>query len=602
MNEFFSIYGPSLGVSEETHSSKYRMPGEFFRDAMSRVAGALKDSDEHYHTLRDIFLDMRFMPAGRIQAAMGSTKKITPYNCFVSGTIQDNFTGDGGIMYQATKAADTMRMGGGIGYDFSTLRPRGDLIKTLQSMASGPVSFMLIFDGVCRTIASAGHRRGAQMAVLRVDHPDIEEFIRAKQSHIKAPALWKLVLSMDENDPMRAQAISNLQKMNELTGFNMSVAVTDEFMHAVASDNEFNLRWDGKIYKTINARALWEQIMRATWDWGEPGVIFIDTVNKMNNLWYCETLAATNPCGEQPLPPYGACLLGSANLVRYVKPKKKGKGFTFDFVQFKKDIPPIVRAMDNVVDNALYPLPEQEQEAKSKRRMGLGVTGLANAIEALGPLYGSQEFLSITSKIMEIFSHECYRTSIELAREKGAFPLFDREKYLQGHSITRLPADIQEGIYKYGIRNSHLLSIAPTGTISLAADNVSSGCEPVFDYEFQRTIIEFDGPVTEIVQDYGKRVFGVEGKRALDCSADDHVNVLLTMTRYVDSAVSKTCNVSPSMSWEDFKDIYMKAWKGGAKGCTTFNPEGKRSGILVAKDETVTTCYVDPETGRSECE
>lgn len=607
MADTISIAGPSLPFSEEIHRTKYRLENETFRESMNRVANALKDSDEHYHLFRDIILNMRFMPAGRIQAAMDSNKHVTPYNCYVSGVIEDSFTSDGGIMYQATKAAETMRMGGGIGYDFSTLRPRGELIKSLQSRASGPVSFMDIYDSVCRTIASAGHRRGAQMGVLRVDHPDIEEFIRVKQSHVKIPTLWELVNSIPEDDPRKATAFKELQEANELTGFNISVGVTDEFMHAVDKGNSFNLRWNGQIYKTIDARVLWEQIMRASWDWGEPGVLFLDTINKMNNLWYCETISATNPCGEQPLPPYGACLLGSFNLTKYISKKGKGKGkWVFDWEQFKADIAPVVRALDNVVDRALYPLPEQEREAKSKRRMGLGVTGLANAAEALGLPYGTSKMCQFVAKVLETLTVECYWSSVNLAKEKGSFELFDKEKYCQSQFITRLPADLQEAIYKYGIRNSHLTSIAPTGTISLAADNCSNGLEPVVSYNYERAVIDFDGTRMTKVTDYGHQNFKVKGKLASECSADDHVNVLLTACRYVDSSVSKTCNVSSKMPWEDFKDIYMRAWKGSAKGCTTFNPEGKRLGIYKISDgasgeDSGVACFID-EAGNKECE
>lgn len=598
----FEIPGPSLEISEEIHSQKYRERGETFREAMNRVSNALKDDDVSFHKFRDIILNMRFMPAGRVQAAMGSSRKVTPYNCFVAGKIEDNFTAQDGIMDRAKQAAETMRMGGGIGYDFSPLRPRGELIKSLQSQASGPISFMHIFDAVCKTIASAGHRRGAQMAVLRVDHPDIEEFIRAKQSIQRAPTIWEMVLSLPPGQ-LRTRALKELQETNSLTGFNISIAITDEFMHAVREGNQFNLRWGNKVYKTVDARTLWEQIMRSTWDWAEPGVIFIDTVNKMNNLWYCETIAATNPCGEQPLPPHGACLLGSFNLVKYVKRAEgKKKGFEFDFNQLKEDTLWVVRALDNVVDRAEYPLHAQRLEAENKRRMGLGITGLANAIEALGFSYGSDDFIHFQTKIQQMILHSCYQASVELAKEKGPFPLFDKQKYCKGEFILRLPAELQESIYKYGIRNSHLTSIAPTGTISLSADNVSSGIEPVFSYEYSREVIDFDGPKVEVVRDYGKRVFNVEGKCAHMCSVDDHLQVLLTAQRYVDSAVSKTCNVDPNMPWEDFKSIYERAWSGGAKGCTTFNPGGKRMGILNTSEDAEVACWIDPETGKKECE
>jgi ribonucleoside-diphosphate reductase alpha chain len=457
--------GPQTRVGDYFHAMKYRGDGEDFREAVNRFSSAMKDSDEHFHQFRDISLDMRFMPAGRVQSAMGSIRATTPYNCYVSGTIEDSFVhGEGNIMQRATEAAATMRMGGGIGYDFSTLRPKGTLIRKLQSPSSGPISFMEIYDAICRCVASSGHRRGAQMGVLRVDHPDIEEFLHAKQN------------------------------TDKLTGFNISIAVTDEFMEAAMTGRTFYLRWGGEVYKEVDAAALWESIMRSTWDWAEPGVLFIDTINNMNNLWYCETLAATNPCGEQPLPPFGACLLGSFNLVKYVRKtiprisegRTPGR-FYFDWDQLKADIPHVVRAMDNVVDRARYPLPQQEAEAKNKRRMGLGMTGVANALEALGFPYGSPGYLEFQSKVEELIAVETYRASSELAGEKGAFPLYD-ERYLDGRFIKQLPDDVQALIRKNGIRNSHLTSIAPTGTISLCADNVSSGIEPVFDYVTARPV------------------------------------------------------------------------------------------------------------------
>jgi ribonucleoside-diphosphate reductase alpha chain len=491
-----------------------------------------------------------------------------------------------GIMEAARRAAETMRLGGGIGYDFSTLRPRGTLIKSLDSKSSGPLSFMGIFDAVCRTIASAGHRRGAQMGVLRVDHPDIEEFITAKNNS------------------------------DTLTQFNISVGVTDEFMKAVKEDLDFNLKFKGRVHKTVSARALWDNILRSTWDWAEPGILFIDRINKKNNLWYAEKIAATNPCGEQPLPPNGACLLGSFNLTKYVV--EHDGNYVFNMNQLRNDIPHVVRAMDNVVDRATYPLKEQEEEAKSKRRMGLGVTGVANAIEALGFEYGSERFLQTLEEIMGVIRNVAYRTSVELAIEKGAFPLYDNQ-YLESDFAKTLPDDIRNLIADHGIRNSHLLSVAPTGTISLSADNVSSGIEPVFSHYYDRTIQTFDGPRTERVEDYGYRVFGVKGKTADELSVFDHVKVLNVASRFVDSACSKTCNVGSDVTWEEFKQVYMDAYDGGASGCTTFRAAGKRYGILnasasediVEEDPVEETqdfvdeggaCYFDPATGLRQCE
>lgn len=944
------VYGPKVPFSDDLHATKYRLPNEPFREAMNRVAAHLTDNDDHFHGFRDCIWEMRYLPAGRIQSAIGTSKRVTAQNCYVSGTIEDSFVdGPGSIMARAMEAAATMRMGGGIGYDFSTLRPRGALIKKLMSQSSGPVSFMEIFDAVCRCTSSSGHRRGAQMGVLRVDHPDIEEFIHAKQNETK------------------------------LRGFNISIAATDEFMRAVRDDLPFDLRFGGTVYRTIDARALWDSIMRSTWDWAEPGVLFIDTINRMNNLWYCENIAATNPCvtagtwvmtskgarqvkdligkpftaivdgkpykttsagfwftgnkpvfkvstqtgysidctedhplkvrsaagdvwvkagelkagdllvlqnhgtrlewagskeygyregylmgaligdgcfyqdknailsvwdkcpgapsrkaeitacaahlprrsdhtgwiraheserfilasirdlafslglerggktitpmceeqssefyrgilrglfdcdgspqgnnkkgasvrlssisepmlqtvqrmlsrfgivstiyfrrdagmrpmpdgrggvkeydcadgyelvisrsaidiyaerigfadadkaerlrnilasrsraayrtrfeatvtavtaigsedvydvtvdevhafdangvtahncAEQCLPPFGACLLGSFNLTRYLR-RDSANNLYFDFEQYEADIPGVVRAMDNVVDVSLYPLPEQEAEARSKRRMGLGVTGLANTAECLGMPYGSPAFLAFEDKVLRLLTRTAYMASVDLAIEKGPFPLFDAEKYCQSEFIKTLDTDVQERIRKHGIRNSHLTSIAPTGTISLCADNISSSIEPVFSYEFDRTVIEFGGARVETVQDWAYREHGVRGKKCSQVTVDEHLAVLCTAQRHIDSAVSKTCNIDSSVPWEDFKSVYMRAWENGAKGCTTFRVDGKRGGILVEKpaqeptdavenEQTIDTeepggsCTFDPLTGRRSCE
>lgn len=566
-------YGPKLPISQEIHSTKYRLSGEPFEDCCYRIASTLSDNDKHRHSLTDILLNQRFMPAGRVQAAIGAPKKVTPWNCFVSGVISDDFND---IMSKAKEAGHTMRLGGGIGYDFSTLRPRGSLIKSLSSQSSGPISFMDIFDSVCGTISSAGHRRGAQMGVLRVDHPDIEEFVFAKRNS------------------------------NKLTRFNISVAITDKFMEAVKTGSEFNLKFHNKTHKTVDARGLWGQIMRSTWDWAEPGVLFIDRINEMNNLWYCETIATTNPCGEQPLPPYGACLLGSFNLVKYINTKEK----YFDWNLFTSDIRQIVRAMDNIIDCGIYPLPQQETEGKSKRRMGLGVTGLANALEFLGMPYGSPEFIQTTSNILESLRDVSYETSADLAEEKGSFPLYN-SKYLEGKFIKTLPGYVREKIKKVGIRNSHLTSIAPTGTISLSADNISSGIEPVFTHSYTRTIIKEEGPVQEDITDYGYREWGIKGRTAGELSPEEHVNVLIEAQKFVDSACSKTCNVGADVSWERFQNIYMTAYDGGAKGCTTFRAAGKRMGILNEKpveekeyiddEDSVQACFIDPNTGQPTC-
>ena len=575
--------GPQTRAGEATHAMKYRQDGETFRDAVNRIAGSLNDNPKHYHEFRDILLDMRFMPAGRVQSAIGSARQTTPYNCYVSGTIEDSFVeGEGSIMQRATEAAATMRLGGGIGYDFSTLRPRGDLIKKLQSHSSGPLSFMKIFNEVCKCVASSGHRRGAQMGVLRIDHPDIMEFVNAKHDQ------------------------------ETLTGFNLSIAITDEFMESLETERPFSLQFGGQVYREVDPLELWETVMRSTWDWAEPGVLFIDTINRKNNLYYCEKIAATNPCGEQPLPPFGACLLGSFNLVKYlerrpisvsdIRPGVNGPGYYFKWEQFENDIAPVVRAMDNVVDRAIYPLPQQEQEAKSKRRMGLGIMGLANTAEALGMPYGTPHFLDFERRVLQTLANESYRSSAQLAAEKGAFPLYDADMYLSGMFVRDLDADVRAAIEKHGIRNSHLTSIAPTGTISLSADNISSGIEPVLFYDQRRTIQTPEGPIEMRLADYGVRFLGVRGRTSEEVPVRDHVKVLVTAANCVDSAVSKTCNLDGTVPWEDFKNVYRSAWEGGAKGCTTFNKDGKRFALITEeKAEPESACRIDPETGRREC-
>jgi len=572
--------GPTKPISIEIDKMKYCQKDETFNEKVSRIARTLADDDQHKSSLKDILGNMRFLPAGRVQSAIGSSRITTAYNCFVSGTIEDSMNT---IMEKASEAAETMRRGGGIGYDFSKIRPRGDKIKSLDSQASGPVSFMGIFDSICQTIASSGHRRGAQMGVLRVDHPDIEEFVSAKRNS------------------------------DRLTGFNISVGITDKFMEALTNtdDSSFDLVFEHKTYKTICAKKLWDQIMESTWDWAEPGVLFVDRISEMNNLHYCEEIVATNPCGEQPLPPYGACLLGSFNLTKYIVEDLQN---TFDFTQFKYDIPEVVRAMDNVIDRTIYPLKQQSDEAKDKRRMGLGVTGLANAGEMLGLPYASDEFMDWAEKVFACLRDNCYKASALLAKEKGSFPLY-REEYLKSNFVRSLPQSVKKLIREHGIRNSHLTSIAPTGTISLVADNVSGGIEPVFSHYYDRTIQTFDGPKVERVEDYAYAK-GVEGKTANETTVQEHLSVLLLAQHYVDSACSKTCNVGDDVGYEEFKQVYVDAWKGGAKGCTTFRLSGKRYGVLttveeekkdtaeiqsIQEEDKVEACFVDPQTGIREC-
>jgi len=563
------MFGPKVSVCDSLHQQKYRLPNESFDEACSRQSAAMADNEEHRLKLKDLFLNQRFMPAGRVQSAMGSPRNVTAYNCFVSGTIEDSMES---IMEKAAEAAETMRRGGGIGYDFSRIRPAGDRIVTLDSTASGPVSFMRIFDAVCRTIVSAGHRRGAMMAVLRVDHPDIEAFIRSKRNE------------------------------GELTNFNISVGVTDEFMSCVQTGKPFALVFDGKIYRHLDARALWDEIMRSTWDWAEPGVLFLDRINSDNPLYYCESIEATNPCGEQPLPPYGACLLGSFNLVKYIN------NGVFNFELLESDIPHVVRAMDNVIDRTKYPLEQQEIEAKSKRRMGLGITGLANAFTLCGYRYGSPEAVKLTKKIMRVLTYGAYSASSDLSLEKGSFKLYDAEKYQESGFVSRLPQELRDKIKTQGMRNSHLTSIAPTGTISFTADNISSGIEPVFQHELDRTVQTEDGARVVRLKDYVYNFFGLRGETTDDLNVEDHLQMQIAVQPFIDSAVSKTINVGGNVTFEEFKDVYMQAWKNKLKGITTFRLDGKRYGILnkikpANKDENDgAACFIDPATGSRTCE
>lgn len=558
-------YGPQTAVGQAIFAEKYTQKGETPRDAYNRVASALSFGHEHYHKFRSLLASQAFLTGGRIMAGAGASRAVTLYNCFVSGIISDSFVdGYGSIMDRAKEAAITMRMGGGIGYDFSTLRPRGSLIKKLGSTASGPVSFMEIFNAICLATCSAGHRRGAQMGILRVDHPDIMEFIHAKT------------------------------QAGKLEGFNLSIAVTDDFMQAVERQEDFPLTFQGEVYQVCKAAELWEAIMRAAWDWAEPGVVFIDRMNADNNLRYCEQISATNPCSEQPLPPFGACLLGSFNLTKYIY--RSPTGWYFDFSQFEHDIPVVIRAMDRVVEVSRYPLGQQHDEAFDKRRMGIGVTGLANAIEAMGHPYGTPEFLAVTHQILRTLANIAYQSSALLAEELGVFPAFRKAEFLESKYVNRaLSEETQDLIARHGIRNSHLISIAPTGTISLTADNISSGIEPTFSIDTDVLAHFPDGARRLRVRDYGVEHFGTSPKTADRVTAKEHIAVLAAAQHYCDSAVSKTCNIDGSMPWEDFKAIYTTAYRMGAKGCSVFNKDGKRMAALVAaprSDEMVTdrTC------------
>ncbi|MEM7506166.1 MAG: adenosylcobalamin-dependent ribonucleoside-diphosphate reductase [Pseudomonadota bacterium] len=559
-------------IAEQIWDMKYRLkeaddtPVDATIEATwQRIASALAVEEADQQLWENRFYQalsgFRFLPAGRIIAGAGTGRSVTLFNCFVMGTIADSMEG---IFQGLKEAALTMQQGGGIGYDFSTIRPKGALVHGVAADASGPLSFMDVWDAMCRTIMSAGSRRGAMMATMRCDHPDIEDFIAAKQDAAR------------------------------LRMFNLSVLVTDPFIAAVDADTDWDLVFEGKTYRTLKARDLWDRIMRATYDYAEPGVIFIDRINAQNNLHYAETIAATNPCGEQPLPPYGACLLGSINLASLVRqPFENGH---IDEVELSDLVATAVRMMDNVVDISRFPLPEQAAEAQAKRRIGLGVTGLADALAMCALRYGSEEAVRQTGQWMAAVEQVAYGASTELAREKGAFPLFDGEEYLKGHVIQRLPEDIRDDIATYGIRNALLTSIAPTGTISLLAGNVSSGIEPVFAHSYTRKVLQKDGSRTEEeVVDYAvakyREKFGAEADlpdyfvSAQTLEPLDHVKMQAMAQRHVDSSISKTINVPADISFEAFKSVYAEAYKQGCKGCTTYRPNDVTGSVLsVAED------------------
>ncbi|MBP1805748.1 adenosylcobalamin-dependent ribonucleoside-diphosphate reductase [Rubellimicrobium aerolatum] len=554
-------------ISEPIWDMKYRLKAPdgtpvdlTVEDTWRRVAKALASVEadpsaweERFHDALDGF---RFLPAGRIVAGAGTGRSVTLFNCFVMGTVEDSMAG---IFDALKEAALTMQAGGGIGYDFTTLRPRGAPVKGVGADASGPLSFMDVWDAMCRTIMSAGSRRGAMMAVMRCDHPDIEDFVTAKQ------------------DPQR------------LRMFNMSVLVTDPFMEAVKTDADWDLTFGGKVFRTIRARDLWDRIMRSTYDFAEPGVIFIDRINRENNLRYAETIAATNPCGEQPLPPYGACLLGSVNLARLVR-DPFGPGARLDEAELRELVAVAVRIMDDVVDLSRFPLPQQAEEARTKRRIGLGVTGLADALMMLGLRYGSEAAADWTRATMRQVARAAYLASVDLAREKGPFPLFDADRYLESAMMRRMDEDVREAVRAHGIRNALLTSIAPTGTISLYAGNVSSGIEPVFATSYTRKVLLPDGSRREEeVVDHAVALWRrLKGDAPLpdhvvtaqDLAPLDHVRMQAAAQEWVDSSISKTINVPADIPFEDFRDVYQAAWDMGCKGCTTYRPNAVTGSVL----------------------
>ena len=512
--------------------------------------------------------DFKFLPDGRIAAGAGTQRKVTLFNCFVMGTVPDDM---GGIFDMLKEAALTMQQGGGIGYDFSTIRPKGALVKGVAADASGPLSFMDVWDSMCRTIMSAGSRRGAMMATLRCDHPDIEDFIAAK------------------SDPAR------------LRMFNVSVLVTDPFMAAVKADDDWDLVFEGRIYKTLSARKLCDQIMQSTYEFAEPGVIFIYRINQANNLSYCETIAATNPCGEQPLPPYGACLLGSINLARLVEAPFE-RGAQLSAAALQDLVATAVRMMDNVVDASNFPLEAQALEARNKRRIGLGVTGLADALLMLGLRYGSEAAARQTEDWLHAIARAAYLASVQLAKEKGAFPLFEADPYLASGAMQGMDEDVRAEIATHGIRNALLTSIAPTGTISLYAGNVSSGIEPVFAYAYTRKVLQKDGSRSEEeVVDYAVQMwrdkFGDADLpdyfvNAQTLAPKDHVKMQAAAQKWVDSSISKTINCPEDISFEAFKEVYSAAYESGCKGCTTYRPNAVTGSVLSVSESSETT----PET------
>jgi len=583
---------PAQDISRQIWETRYRSGGtgdtaeRSVEDTWRRIAGAVAAAEsvdragweKRFYAALEGF---RFLPGGRIQAGAGTRRRLTLFNCFVMGRIEDSLDG----IFEALKeGAITMQEGGGVGYDFSTLRPRGSLARSSGAIASGPVSFMHIWDSMCATLLSTGNRRGAMIGTLRCDHPDIEEFVDAKR---------------DER---------------ALRRFNLSVLATDDFMRAVAAGTDWPLVfpveprekasaeivervWPGtaapqpcRVHRRIDARALWERIMRAAYDCAEPGVLFIDRVNRANNLYYCEQIGATNPCGEIPLPAYGACDLGSINLTQFVR-EPFSPSASLDLEGIASAAQVAVRMLDNVYEISHFPLAQQAAVARASRRIGLGITGFADALIMLGATYGSERSFVLGAEVMRTVCHAAYRASIELAREKGAFPEFASAKYVDGEFIRALPGDIVAAMRRYGIRNSHLTAIAPTGTISLLAGNVSSGLEPVYAFSMQRRIRQADGGEETVqIEDYARRLyrerFGAGAAlpaafvAAPQIAPEAQLELQSTLQQHVDNAISKTVSVPADFGFAAFRDLYQRAYALGLKGCTAFRPNPVTGEVL----------------------
>jgi ribonucleoside-diphosphate reductase alpha chain len=541
-------------------------------DTWRRIARALaapeKDDHDHWEeSFYRVLADFTFLPAGRIVAGAGAGRKVTLSNCYVMGTIPDSMDG---IFTHLKEAALTMQAGGGIGYDFSTLRPKGAQVVGVAADASGPLTFMDVWDAMCRTVMSAGSRRGAMMATMSCEHPDVEDFIAAK------------------HDSKR------------LRMFNLSVLVTDEFMEAVRLNAGWRLHFENQhgetlVEKIVNARELWDKIMRSTYDYAEPGVIFIDRINRLHNLWWIDNIRATNPCGEKAMGPYDSCLLGSMNLAAFVVDPYQ-KSATINITRLKQAVHTAIRMMDNVIDVNFFPLEAQRQKANETRQLGLGVTGLADALLMLGLRYGSDEAVKMTETIMREIAIAAYEESIKLAQERGSFPAYYRDSFLGGENFaaTVLPEDLRAQIAQHGIRNSLLLSIAPTGTISLYAGNVSSGIEPIFAPSYTRKVLMPDGSKREeLVEDYAIKVWHDQNNNGLPpayvdaqtLSPADHVRMQAVVQKWVDSSISKTINLPKDISFEDFKGVYLDAYNSGCKGCTTYRPNDVTGSILSVEEK-----------------